>query len=106
MCVPDFPASLGDLPAALYLLFIIVRGTAFGIFTTNMVWLNQSSEDEENKTNPQLNATLPDRGFGGFISEQSHCWQGPYHPVGSRPSDKGGMGRPKQDWGKILHTDE
>lgn len=62
--VPDFLGSLGDRSVASYLL--VFEGQLLVFFTTNTVWLNQSWETEDNKTNPQLNTS-----FGGCISEQS-----------------------------------
>lgn len=67
--VPAFLGSLGDSPVASYLLFFGAQLLVF--FTTNTVWLNQSSEIGENKTNPQLNTSFLNGGFGGDISEQS-----------------------------------
>lgn len=69
MRVPDFLGSLGDSLVASYLIFFGAQLLVF--FTTNTIWLNQSSEIGENKTNPQLNTTLLNGGFGGDISEQS-----------------------------------
>lgn len=81
--VPDFLGSLGDSLVASYLIFFGAQLLVF--FTTNTIWLNQSSEIGENKTNPQLNTPCWMEVLG-VTSQSSHCWQSPCHAVCSKPS--------------------